>query len=71
MDEALRTLGQRIVDAARLAAVVHLQQMGLSLETVRQQQPTGGAVLGLSRDGELSLVDDRPRRSSIVERGAG
>jgi len=57
------TLGQRIVEAAQLATALHLRQDQLD-SMRRQQQASGGAGLGLTREGPLPAHHDRPRRSS-------
>lgn len=58
-----RTLGQRIVNAARLAAAMHLSAE-LNEGTARQQEAAGGAGNRFSTDGELPLVDDARRSSA-------
>ena len=62
MDDALRSLGQRIVEAARLALAMHLQE-----EATRQQALVGGADRSLSREGVLPTTGDRDGRSPLVE----
>ena len=65
---ATSNLGMRIVQAARLAMLVHLNH--LDRENTRQQPAPGGAGNGFSREGELPLGIDRRRRSPLAEEGA-
>lgn len=62
------SLGQRIVEAARLALIVHLGQTR-SYQTPRQTGVIGGADLSFSKDGTLHAVDDRRPRSLFDARG--
>jgi hypothetical protein len=64
------TLGQRIVEAARLALVTHLRQE-LDEARQRQHEATGGAGPHHSTEGELPATDGRLARLSLsVEGGA-
>ena len=62
------TLGQRIVDAARMALVLDLRQ-DQHEETQRRQDGTGGAGSRSTRDGTLAATDDRLWRSPIIVEG--
>jgi hypothetical protein len=50
MADTQSLLGQRIVEAARLAMVLHLSQ---SEQTLRQRERSGGAGQSYSKEGEL------------------
>ncbi|MGE5609351.1 MAG: hypothetical protein ACM359_08860 [Bacillota bacterium] len=60
MIDARATLGQRIVEAARLAMLMHLGQLQ---QEASQQEATGGAGPRFSKDGELRMTGDRLLRS--------
>ncbi len=69
MGNAERTLGQRILEAARMALVMHLAQDG-SGAGEGQQEAAGGADAAFSTDGALSDADGRSSRPSSAEREA-
>lgn len=54
-------LGKRILDAARLAAAMHLQQ---SVELARRKVVIGGADQDRLTDGPLAAGTDDPSRGS-------
>ncbi len=66
MDTA-RTLGERIVEAARLATVLHLE---MECEQQSRQQASGGAGERFSTDGKLPVVNHRKPRWRFVGRRA-
>jgi hypothetical protein len=66
MDDSLRTLGERIIDAARLAAAVHLHQLQRS--SLRQDLLCGGAGSRLLKDESATREGSLPRQ---VDRRAG
>ncbi len=64
------TLGQRIVDAARLALAMHMRQEE-DEERERRCEAPGGAGPHYSTEGELPAADGRHGRLSLkVEGGA-
>jgi len=68
MDYLRNTLGQRIVEAARLALVMHLRQEQ-DVQWQRQQEATGGAEPRFSKDGELAATNGRFGRLSLIAEG--
>jgi hypothetical protein len=72
MADGSKTLGQRIVEAARLATIAHLSQLQQAADPVaRRREAIGGADSQCFKDeAELSPADDerfrhaRPRVSS-------
>lgn len=79
MADGTKTLGQRIVEAARLAMIAHLSQQQQAEPVVRRREAVGGAGSSTFTDeGQLPPVGDgglRPQRRrqsspSLVEGGA-
>jgi hypothetical protein len=66
MDDSIRTMGQRIVEAARLAAAAHLRQA--QFDSLRQNPIPGGAGRGLFKDEVASREGSLPR---LTDRTAG
>jgi hypothetical protein len=69
MEDAMRTLGQRIVWAARMAAALHLSEQ--LVVTTRPRESVGGAGRSLSTDGEQPMAGDCAPQSPFAERRAG
>ena len=70
MDYLRSTLGQRIVEAARLALVMHLRHEQ-DEQRLRQHEATGGAGPRFSKERELDATNGRfARLSFIAEEGA-
>ncbi len=63
MDAIYEKLGERIVEAARTAAAIHLHQSMTAIHSFRQATRISGADLGRVTDDAAesdALVDDRP-----------
>jgi hypothetical protein len=79
MADATKTLGQRIVEAARLAMIAHLSQQQQADTVARRREAVGGAdssaftdegQLPAAGDGGLRLPCRRQSSPSLVEGGA-
>lgn len=66
MDDSIRTLGRRIVEAARIAAAAHLREV--QRDTLRQGLTLGGTERGLTKDGYAFREEGLP---PLAERRAG
>ena len=66
MEDSIRTLGLRIVEAARIAAAAHLREV--QRDSLRQSLALGGTERGLTKDGYASREGSLPR---LAERRAG
>ena len=69
MADAQRNLGGRIVEAARLAVLMHLSESNL-LESLRRRKRVSGADVLLSTDGSLPEVSDEPSSSPAAREEA-
>ena len=73
MAHMIDTLGQRIVDIARLAVAMHLDQVAEAQSDRGQQVAIGRADSHRSRDGQLPAGGDRAgafRRTPFTAEGA-
>lgn len=70
MADGSRTLGQRIIKAAHLAAAIHLYQSACDTVYTGQQVTIGGAGPDLFREGALPPADGRLARSRRFAEGA-
>lgn len=76
MADGMKTLGQRIVEAARLATIVHLSQQQQAEPVAQRREAVGGADSRTFTDegqlhasGDECLRPQRRRRSSSFAEG--